>query len=59
MTIFKEIVIKAKKMNSCLNCGFDMPGKIKKLEKVAGRIVYYTGKDQFVLENGKGITKEE
>ena len=42
MDIFKEIVAKCKKEAICPICGFVMEGGIKKLEKVAGRIIYYT-----------------
>lgn len=42
MDIFKEIVAKCKKEAICYKCGFLMEGGIKKLEKVAGRIIYST-----------------
>ena len=38
--IFKEIIAKCKKEHTCYNCGYFMDGIIKKLEKVAGKIVY-------------------
>lgn len=38
--IFKEIVLKCKKIKECANCEHRQEGIYKKLEKVAGKIIY-------------------